>query len=314
MLPVERLSLALVPVESDCNGIQYWWRLEEPDAIRSFLRMSEFFQGSDHRTSILHHVSITQYPERVRLKDLDADQVVYPLLRDLQRQNFSDYLAYPLPLMGSHQVIITLATRHREGFRRQQLRGLYRLVKPLVQLLQVTPHFGTGDWKSRDPLTGLISRGRFEEQLQLAVASMSPASMPLSMLLLDLDGFAAYNAVFGHFCADDVLLAVSRLLSARFASEAGLLARSGSDAFALLLPGVPETRLQELAAELLQAVLDLRIAHPQAVGPFLGVSIGLATAVSLPGPASQEARQLLQRAEVALARARLMKGHSCCQG
>ena len=59
MLPVERLSLALVPVESDCNGIQYWWRLEEPDAIRSFLRMSEFFEGPDHRTSILHHVSIT---------------------------------------------------------------------------------------------------------------------------------------------------------------------------------------------------------------------------------------------------------------
>jgi len=147
MLPVERLSLALVPVESDCNGIQYWWRLEEPDAIRSFLRMSEFFQGPDHCTSILHHVSITQHPERVRLKDLDADQVVFPLLRDLHREHFSDYLAYPLPLMGSHQVIITLATRHREGFRRQQLRGLYRLVKPLAQLLQVTPHFGSGDWQ-----------------------------------------------------------------------------------------------------------------------------------------------------------------------
>jgi diguanylate cyclase (GGDEF)-like protein len=138
--------------------------------------------------------------------------------------------------------------------------------------------------------------------------------MPLSLLLLDLDGFAASNAVFGHLCADDVLLAVSRLLSARFAPEAALLARIGSDAFALLLPCVQETRMKELATELLQAVLDLRIAHPRAVGPFLGVSIGLATAVSLPGPASQEARQLLQRAELALARARLMKGNPCCQG
>ncbi len=314
MLPIDRLSLALVPVESGCNGIQYWWRLEEQDMVRTFLRMAEFFEGLDHRTSVLHHVCRSGYPERVRLLDLAADEVDFPLLSDLQRDRFTDYLALPLPLTGSHRAVVTLATRHRDGFRASQLRCLYRLLHPLVLLLQETRHFGGGEWQSQDPLTGLISRRRFEEHLQAAVARGATAPAPLSVLLLDLDGFSAYNSVFGHFCADDALVAVARLLSGRFASRGGSLARIGSDAFGLLLPGVQEAQLEQVAESLLQAVQDLRIAHPQAPGPFLGCSIGVATAVGLPGPTGAEARQLMQRAEQALLRAKLLEGHQRCKG
>jgi len=314
MLPIDRISLALVPVESGCNGIQYWWRLEEQDAVRTFLRMAEFFEGLDHRTSVLHHVCCSGYPERVRLLDLVAEEVDFPLLLDLQRDRFTDYLAFPLPLTGSHRVVVTLATRHREGFRSAQLRTLYRLLNPLVLLLRETRHFGGGEWQSQDPLTGLISRRRFEEQLQAALASGATAQTPLSVLLLDLDGFSAYNRIFGHFCADDVLVAIARLLSGRFASRDGALARIGSDAFGLFLPGVQESQLDQLAEALLQAVQELRIAHPQAPGPFLGCSIGLATVLVLPEQAGAQARQLIERAEQALLRAKLLEGHQRCQG
>lgn len=313
MLPIERLSLALVPVEEGCNGIQYWWRLEEPDMIRSFLRMDEFFDGEDHRTSILHHVCSTESPRRVRLQQLSADEMDFPLLADLHRDHFSDYLAYPFPLQGSHRIVITIATRHREGFQASQLRGLYRLINPLAQLLKATRHFGGGNWQSRDPLTGLINRRRFEEQLEIAFCRIEQTSIPLSLLLLDLDGFGDYNAVFGHFCADDVLLAVSRLLAGRLTSEAGVLARIGSDAFGLLLAGVHEGQLQVVAEELRQAVLDLRIAHPVAPGPFLGCSIGLATAFTVADQAKEEAIELMLRAEQALAEAKAMKGHQTCK-
>ncbi len=309
MLPIERLSLALVPVEPGCNGIQYWWRLEEPDTVRSFLRMAEFFDGNDHRTSILHHVCTTESPKRVRLKHLSADEVDFPLLADLHRDRFSDYLAYPLPLQGSHRVVITIATRGRDGFRASQLRGLYRLVKPLAQVLKATRHFGGGDWQSKDPLTGLISRRRFEEQLEITFRRLEPTPTPLSLLLLDLDGFGDYNTVFGHFCADDALLAVSRLLAGRFASRDVVLARIGSDAFGLLLPGVHDRQLQRVAAELGQAMRDLRIAHPLAPGPFLGCSMGLATASPLAGQAKEEASHLMRRAEQALAEAKALEGH-----
>ncbi|MEI6030795.1 MAG: diguanylate cyclase [Synechococcaceae cyanobacterium ELA739] len=314
MLPIDRLSLALVPVESGCNGIQYWWRLEEQDTVRTFLRMAEFFEGQDHRTSVLHHVCCSGDPERVRLLDLAAEDVDFPLLSDLQRDRFTDYLALPLPLTGSHRVVVTLATRHRDGFRSSQLRCLYRLLNPLVLLLQETGHFGGGDWQSQDPLTGLISRRRFEEQLQAAMARGATTPAHLSVLLLDLDDFSAYNSVFGHFCADDVLVAVARLLSGRFASPAGSLARIGSDAFGLFLPGVQESQLEELAEALLRAVQDLRIAHPQAPGPFLGCSIGVATARVLPGQPGTQARQLMERAEQALLRAKLLEGHQHCKG
>ena len=313
MLPIDRLSLALVPAESGYNGIQYRWDLEESDRIRSFLRMAEFFEGDDHRTSVLHHVCVTGYPERVRLKNFTNEEVSFPLLSDLHRDRFSDYLAYPLPLKGSHQIVITLATRRREGFRANQLRELSRLVNPLTQVLEKTRHFGVGDWQSKDPLTGLISRRRFEEQLDTTVARGGPKAPPLGLLLLDLDGFSDYNKVFGHFCADDVLVAVSRLLSARYFSRAEALSRIGSDAFALLLPGMDHTQLESVAAELGQAIQGLRIVHPLSPGPFLGCSIGLATAFTRSGPAKAQARDLLQRAERALAQAKGMAGHQICK-
>jgi diguanylate cyclase (GGDEF)-like protein len=248
----------------------------------------------------------------VQLKNLTTEEVGFPLLADLLRDRFSDYLAYPLPLKGSHQIVITLATRRREGFQARQLRELYRLINPLTQVLEKTRHFGVGDWPSKDPLTGLISRRRFEEQLDTTISRGGLMEPPLGLLLLDLDGFSDYNKVFGHFCADDVLVAVSRLLSARYFSRAEALSRIGSDAFALLLPGIDHTQLQIVAAEVSQAIQGLRIVHPLSPGPFLGCSIGLATAFTRSGPAKAQARDLLQRAERALAQAKAMAGHQIC--
>jgi hypothetical protein len=110
-LPLDRVSLALVPEQSGFNGVQYQWLVDDPDEVHSFLRLNEFFFGEDHRTSILHHICYTGRPEQLKLQELSLDQISFPLLRDLRRDHFSDYVALPLPAGPTHRVVLTLASR-----------------------------------------------------------------------------------------------------------------------------------------------------------------------------------------------------------
>lgn len=85
-----------------------------------------------------------------------------------------------------------------------------------------------------DALTGCLNRRAFHDRLQAALRRADPAH-PVSMCLLDLDGFKAVNDTHGHAAGDQVLLATARaLLSA--ARETDSVTRLGGDEFAVLLP------------------------------------------------------------------------------
>lgn len=319
-LPLDRLSLALVPEQSGFHGSQHQWSVDEPKRLRSFLRLYEFFQGPDHRTSVLHHVCCTGRPERVPLQENPAEAIPFPLLRDLRRDHFHDYLALPLPPSGSHRVVLTLATRRRGGFTPDQLGTLRRVLPDLRRLLQSTDHFGLGRWESRDPLTALASRHRLLQHLSRTItagraASRSPVAVgdrPLTLLLLDLEAFGAYNRVFGSFVADDALVAVARQLESLWGDQAGVIARIGSDSFALLLQGPQGEALAGLAGAVQDGIRDLRLAHPPFQDPFLSASLAALTwsrAESDGDDAPQErARVLLAAAETLLEMARQAPG------
>lgn len=294
-LPLERLSLALVPERAGFLGAQHQWSLEEPERIRSFLRLYEFFLGEDHRTGVLHHVCCTGRIERLALQERAPEAIPFPLLRDLRRDQFRDYLAIPLPAAASHRLVLTLATRDAGGFTDADLRTLGRLLPTLRRAQQLSGHFGIGQLAPCDPLTGLQARHRCEEVLGGMLAERSGPPEPpgpcggaagtatgLSLLALDLDRFGAYNQVFGHHIADEALVTVARLLHHRWGREALAVARIGSDAFAMLWPVLEPEALQRLARQVQQAVQDLRLAHPPAPTPFLGCSVA-GLQVRLPG-------------------------------
>ncbi|MGD0167974.1 MAG: sensor domain-containing diguanylate cyclase [Gaiellaceae bacterium] len=87
---------------------------------------------------------------------------------------------------------------------------------------------------STDDLTGLANRRQFRKALARKVAGAERHGHPLSLLLLDLDGFKAVNDTFGHKRGDHVLRAFANLLTHR-ARRSNLVARIGGDEFALLL-------------------------------------------------------------------------------
>ncbi|WP_217924026.1 HD domain-containing phosphohydrolase [Miltoncostaea oceani] len=81
-----------------------------------------------------------------------------------------------------------------------------------------------------DGLTGLANRRRLERDLAAAARERSP----LTLVMLDLNGFKGYNDRFGHPAGDALLVR----LSARLAAAApGAAYRLGGDEFCVLVPG-----------------------------------------------------------------------------
>lgn len=100
-----------------------------------------------------------------------------------------------------------------------------------------------------DPLTDLINRRRFEEEVA-ALLGRPEGARRAALLWLDLDQFKEINDSLGHHTGDELLREVGRLLRAEL--RAGdLLARLGGDEFAVLLPGAGREQATAVARRIL---------------------------------------------------------------
>jgi diguanylate cyclase (GGDEF)-like protein len=86
-----------------------------------------------------------------------------------------------------------------------------------------------------DPLTGLANRRAWQDQLRREMSRATRTGGPLSVVVLDLDGFKAFNDRRGHGAGDSLLVEAATLWSLQI-REIDLIARHGGDEFVVLLP------------------------------------------------------------------------------
>jgi diguanylate cyclase (GGDEF)-like protein len=149
-----------------------------------------------------------------------------------------------------------------------------------------------------DPLTGLLNRRAFTERLRAEVARAARYGVPVSLLLLDLDGLKKINDRNGHHAGDAVLQSLARSLQAG-SRGADLAARWGGDEFVVL---APETRRGE-ALELAE-----RIRESVASGAA-GVTVSIGVATAAPGK-RLEAEALEAAADAAVYEAKRQGGNT----
>jgi diguanylate cyclase (GGDEF)-like protein len=87
-----------------------------------------------------------------------------------------------------------------------------------------------------DPLTGLFNRRYLNERLE---AMEQEQVVPLTVVMLDIDGMKNINDTLGHEAGDRVILAAASAMRAAFL-PAAVVARIGGDEFVVLLPGYTE--------------------------------------------------------------------------
>ena len=147
-----------------------------------------------------------------------------------------------------------------------------------------------------DSLTDLPNRHDLVETVSARVAS----GEPFALLLLDLDRFKEINDALGHETGDRLLVDVARRLSGR-AREGDLVARLGGDEFAIVVHGAGDDAIAgAVADELLRAFDDPF--DIDGMGLHVGASIGIA--VSHGAGTDENVTVLLQRADVAMYRAK----------
>lgn len=123
-----------------------------------------------------------------------------------------------------------------------------------------------------DPLTGLANHRALYQTLRRELAQASRYSFPLSVVLLDLDGFKQVNDLFGHPYGDEVLRQVARM-----ATEAcrgmDLPARLGGEEFVLVLPHAPKLAALQVAERLRRRIEETSLEEGLRLSASFGVAV-----------------------------------------
>lgn len=158
----------------------------------------------------------------------------------------------------------------------------------------------------KDGLTGIANRRAFDEALERQWRVALRESGALSLLIIDVDSFKAFNDANGHQAGDDCLRTVAVAIAKHAGHEIELAARYGGEEFAVILPHTDHKRALEAGERIRSSVEALAVPHPDTeVSSVVTVSIGVATAIAASGGTIAMPQGLLQAADKALYKAKV---------
>lgn len=155
---------------------------------------------------------------------------------------------------------------------------------------------------TRDGLTGLANRRCFDDTLQAEWSRAMRQKQPLSLLMVDVDNFKAYNDANGHLGGDECLKRIATAVASEMRAN-DLVARYGGEEFAVILPNQALKGAAIVAERIRARVEQLRLPNRFSRDGRITVSIGAATALA---SSEADASELVAIADAALYRAKHM--------
>ncbi|MDQ0738670.1 sensor domain-containing diguanylate cyclase [Pseudomonas sp. W4I3] len=126
-----------------------------------------------------------------------------------------------------------------------------------------------------DALTGLANRRTLDERLRLEWERAQRSTEPLTVLMIDVDHFKAFNDRHGHQGGDNALRTVAQVIDSNIRRPADLAARYGGEEFAVVLPHTDAKGAWVIAEHIRSGVEHLpRVAWDEQP---ITVSIGMST-------------------------------------
>lgn len=150
-----------------------------------------------------------------------------------------------------------------------------------------------------DPLTGLANRRTLDRHLDREWRRAQRAGTPLSLLMIDIDHFKAFNDAYGHQAGDVAIRRVAQLIKNHLHRPTDLAARYGGEEFAVVLSETGPAGAHQVAERIRLAVEAMEPVLPNA--QKLTISLGTCSRYTAPGD-DQEA--LIRTADNALYQAK----------
>lgn len=174
-------------------------------------------------------------------------------------RTITSVIACPLMLGQGAEGVLRLDSARAGAYNQDDLRLLDVLLDLVAAAVTNARLFGrTQQLASTDGLTGLALRRPFLEQLTREVTRAGRGRDQVSLLLLDVDHFKAYNDTFGHQAGDVLLRSIAQIVG-RVAPPDALSARYGGEEFAVLLPRATRGQAVDLAESIRRAIEEAKL-------------------------------------------------------
>jgi diguanylate cyclase (GGDEF)-like protein len=191
-------------------------------------------------------------PLVVQAEDPDADPAELGLMR-----RFGEQTVLLLPLLAGAESIglieLVMGSRRRD-FTEHELDFCLTMANQAGTVLEnarLLDHLRRV--ADVDQLTGVANHRHLQERLAQEVARASRTGRPLTLLMIDLDGFKAVNDRYGHADGDRVLRDVAAALKVAVRAN-DIVARYGGDEFVVLMPDTAEGMARTVAGRVVEGV------------------------------------------------------------
>jgi len=125
-----------------------------------------------------------------------------------------------------------------------------------------------------DELTGLANRRKLKEFFERELKRAVREKFPVSVLMIDIDYFKAYNDYYGHIKGDHILKEIGRIINSHARRPTDIAGRWGGEEFIIVLSNVNKKQALDLAKSLHRDILRRKIKHSFSPSGKLTVSIG----------------------------------------
>jgi diguanylate cyclase (GGDEF)-like protein len=242
------------------------------DAILVDLEMPHL-SGLDTCLAISRHERLGEIPIIMMIPPGREDRIDAALAAGA-----TDYVAKP-PRPAELRARLRTCLRLKREIERRRI--LEQESQEVTRLLD-TAHRRLQSTSFRDGLTEIANRRRFDEFIDLEWRRSMRGGTPVSLIMIDIDFFKAYNDTYGHQRGDDCLKRVALCLSGALNRPGDLAARYGGEEFAIVLAGTTAGGARAVAETLRARVEGLGLPHAgSSTSDRVTITLGVASAIPL---------------------------------
>lgn len=298
------------------SALVYLWD-EQQDTYRLRIRRSFPASATEAEDATGFDTSIAAQEEEANIFSLWAAKYSQPMLirvgesADATRflHSIDAMACLMVPLFMNNRVMgsLQLFSSEAGAFSAEDAQLLWMLALVAENLLtREAANEGLMRFAFTDYLTGLRSRGYFEQQLELEIKRSERKQTSFALMMLDIDHFKNFNDKYGHPVGDLVLRDVSAIL-VRDMREVDTVARYGGEEFVIILPEAELRGALQVAERLRHSVEQALFLASESFGPQqLTISIGIAVFRN----DGRNRNQIIEAADLALYEAK-SRGRNC---